>query len=182
MMMATGGFALDNWIRTRGFWKATCLMQKPHRRNRNLRNNIGRQRVFEKGNAISQRQFPLFQPLQLQGVVRAHRHQRVDGGVEIAMFLPKTLDFTGEFRPLFFAQFSAHIKPLADLSRRPPRLDRDYVCPALGEQEQQCGIQVSGVNRLPLGDWRFVKSRLLFQKFPLAATRNRVTIPSSTRR
>lgn len=88
-------------------------MQKLPRRNRNLRNNIGRERIFEKGNAIAQGQFALFQPLQLQTVIGAHRHQCVNRRVEIAMFLPQTLDFVDEFSALFFAQFSAHRKPLA---------------------------------------------------------------------
>ena len=44
-----------------------------------------------------------FQPLQLQPVIRAHRRQCVNGRVQIAMLLPQTLGFAGEFGPLFFA-------------------------------------------------------------------------------
>jgi hypothetical protein len=52
-----------------------------------LRNNVGRDLVFDEGDAVAQLQFALFQPLQPQQVGRGRLMQRIDRGVEVAVFL-----------------------------------------------------------------------------------------------
>src|SRR5438309_4610091 len=70
--------------------------------------NVGRQLIFEIGQAVAQDQLAFLQPLDLQLIVLADQLQRLDGGVEIAMFLPHALEFRLERRALIIAEPVPH--------------------------------------------------------------------------
>src|SRR4051812_34287967 len=49
--------------------------------------NIGRELIFDKADAVAQHELALFQPLHLQEIRARHIVQGLDGDVEIAMLL-----------------------------------------------------------------------------------------------
>ena len=55
--------------------------------------DVGCQKVFQIADPVTQNEFALLQPLDLQPVGHGHALQRVDGGVEIAMLLPQPVEF-----------------------------------------------------------------------------------------
>lgn len=53
-------------------------------------NDVGRDLVFDEGDAIAQLQLPLLQALQHQEIRRRRLVQRVDRGIEVAVLLLQT--------------------------------------------------------------------------------------------
>ena len=70
-------------------------------RTKNLGNDIGRDLVFDEGDAVAQLQFALLQPLQPQQIRRRRLVQSIDRGVEIAMLLLQPCELVLKF-PLIF--------------------------------------------------------------------------------
>lgn len=68
-----------------------------------LCDNVGGQLIFDLANAIAQNEFALFQTLNLQPIRRGQVSKSVDSSVEVAMFLPQTLEFSQQSRTLFAA-------------------------------------------------------------------------------
>jgi hypothetical protein len=62
-----------------------------------LSDNIGRDLVFDEGDAVAQLQFAFLQPLQPQQIRRRRLMQRIDRRVEVAVFLLEAREFGGEF-------------------------------------------------------------------------------------
>ena len=68
-----------------------------------LSNDVGGKLIFEKRQTITQKQFALLEPLNLQPVSRAHMEQCLDRGVEIPMLLTQTLEFRPQQSPILLA-------------------------------------------------------------------------------
>lgn len=63
----------------------------------NSSDNVRRVLVFDKGDAVAQLKFALLQALQTQQIRRGRLLQRLDCGIEIAMFLLQPRKLGGEF-------------------------------------------------------------------------------------
>ncbi len=89
-----------------------------------LGDNIGCQLVVEEGQSVAQEEFALLQPLNLQLVAFAHEFQRINGGIEIAVFLAQARRLGLESGPVFVTQSIGHAPELpsdsAWLARIPP--------------------------------------------------------------
>jgi hypothetical protein len=68
-----------------------------HNAQRASGDDVGRDLVFDEGDAIAQLQLPLLQALQHQQVRRRRLMQRVDRGIEIAVLLLQTRELGVEF-------------------------------------------------------------------------------------
>ncbi|KWV44441.1 hypothetical protein AS156_24335 [Bradyrhizobium macuxiense] len=79
--------------------RATSRAAEPARRRaiRASRDDVGRDLVFDEGDAIAQLQLPLLQALQHQQIRRGRLMQRVDRGVEVAVLLLQTRKLGVEF-------------------------------------------------------------------------------------
>src|SRR3569623_99383 len=64
-------------------------------RRRSLRNNIRRELILDRADAVAQDQFAFLQPLRLDQIDAGRSDERGDGGVEVAMLLLQA----GEFLP-----------------------------------------------------------------------------------
>ena len=83
-------------------------------------NNVGKQLVFDEGNAVAQVQFALFQPLDLQDIGARRILQGCDRGVEVAMLLLQARKLRPELT--FFLFGHAHrfgTRGLVNAPRRP---------------------------------------------------------------
>lgn len=58
-----------------------------------LGNDVRRKLIFEKCQTVAQREFSLFEPLDLQAVAGAKMEQCLDRGIEVAMLLTQTFEF-----------------------------------------------------------------------------------------
>jgi len=63
--------------------------------------DIGRDLVFDEGDAVAQLQFALLQPLQPQQIRRRRLMQSIDCRVEVAMLLLQTCELGLEFALIF---------------------------------------------------------------------------------
>ena len=70
-------------------------------RNDGLRDDIGRDLVFDERDAVAQLQLALLQPLQPQQIRRGRLMQRVDRRVEVAVFLLQPCEFGFELALIF---------------------------------------------------------------------------------
>ena len=67
----------------------------------NLRNDVGRDLVFDEGDAVAQLQFAFLQPLQPQQIGRGRLMQSVDRRVEVAVLLLQLREFGLELALIF---------------------------------------------------------------------------------
>jgi hypothetical protein len=63
--------------------------------------DVGRDLVFDEGDAVAQLQLALFQPLQPQQIRRRRLMQRIDRRVEIAVLLLQPREFVLKFALIF---------------------------------------------------------------------------------
>jgi hypothetical protein len=66
-----------------------------------LRNDIGRDLIFDEGDAVAQLQFAFLQPLQPQQIWRGRLMQRIDRRVEIAVLLVQSCKLGCELALIF---------------------------------------------------------------------------------
>src|SRR5688572_29694161 len=66
--------------------------------------DVGDQQIFELNDAVLERQFALLEPLDQHAVAEMGLRQRVDGGVEIGVFLAFGGQLKAEIRFLFLGQ------------------------------------------------------------------------------
>lgn len=86
------------------------------------RNDIWRQLILEKGQAVAQDEFAFLEPLDLQLVRRAKVQQRLDRGVEIAVLLSQMLELSLQRSALLVAHLIRHVQQFPKLSQAKRRL------------------------------------------------------------
>jgi hypothetical protein len=75
-----------------------------------LSDNIGRQLIFERGNAVAQNELALLQSLNLQTVGGREIAERVDRRIEVAVLLPQPFEFRPQRCALLVGQLFGHSK------------------------------------------------------------------------
>ena len=83
-------------------------------RRRGSGDDVGSELILDKGDAVTQGELALLQPLELQAIRRSKMRQRIDCSVEITVFLPQMLKLRLQRGPLFLAQFLCHERFVLD--------------------------------------------------------------------
>ncbi len=113
-------------------------------RARPSRDDIRRQRVLELRQSVTQLELALFQPLQLQLIGLSGVAQRVDGGVEVAVFFAQPLQLTRQNRAFLVVQFFLRHARFARIGRAPRGRRRGEYASAGGSSQGRRAVAGRG--------------------------------------